>query len=447
MEYLAEDNSKKTCTQCGRSAEIMWECSTCKAFYCETHLKIIPGKQERIGSHELRVSNDTSQCPKGHSTVKRRGLEISLDELLSDKIPKQSFRVCSLSSRFRSPESEWTKLPTCRELSGTVVERETFEEHCVNGGQKCPYFNNHKNRPWWNFWEKSTPQPKRTPKRKSKSPARKKKFVEKLSLSDKNIDNKKLAGLKNYTGVKELNLNGLPITNVGLTHIAELPDLEILDLSNTKITDRGLAHLSQLKKLRSLELHMAHITGEGLGHLQELPSLDYLGLTHVAFSVEGWNALRQLSALRRLRLAHIWVDFSELVRKEKTSLAGMKSLKQLVWISDHKSIERYALKWKHTPTAWILDCFERDFRFTDRVLNSLELDSLKNLRYLHLSEFDGITDDSISCLARLKTLSNLDIPNYSLKISKEGLASLQDSLPNCHINRPIHIGHPRDYPV
>ena len=155
-----------------------------------------------------------------------------------------------------------------------------------------------------------------------------------------------------------------------------------LDLLDSPIVDTHLEHLTALRKLERLYLSgLTRITDAGLNHLKNLTNLKELDISGSATNPNrrqitdgGLEPLKGLTNLERLSLSQTQITYAGLA-----SLTGMHKLK-------------------------ILD--------------------LRNTM---------VTDLSLEYLWRLKQLEVLNLAET--QVSADGVAKLQQALPNCEIRR------------
>lgn len=110
--------------------------------------------------------------------------------------------------------------------------------------------------------------------------------------------------------VDRLRLSCTAVTDADLAGLAEFTSLRELDLGHTKLTDEGLAHLSRpaiaaaLSGLGTLDLSSGkQYSAAGLRHVATLPRLAELQLPNADIDDAGLRALSPL-ALRQLNLVH-----------------------------------------------------------------------------------------------------------------------------------------------
>jgi hypothetical protein len=194
--------------------------------------------------------------------------------------------------------------------------------------------------------------------------------------------NKKVTndGLKELAGLKNLKTLTIffcdQIGDAGMKHVKGLTTLESLSLGNTSVTDDGLAELKELKKLKSLTVSgCIRMTDKAAETIKTFADLEYLSLP------------------------------STITPKGVKDLAGLKKLKSL-----------------YIGGARLSDAAVKDIA-----------DNMPDLQDLNLSTFsgNGLTDESVPHLSRLKKLKTLSIAGA--KLTDTGLKSLQMALPGCTI--------------
>ncbi len=224
-----------------------------------------------------------------------------------------------------------------------------------------------------------------------------------------NLTDVGLAHLKSLSALNTLSLSCcMHLTNAGLAHLIGLTALQTLDLNSTSITDAGLAVLKELSALRSLDLSCASITDAGLAHLKDLTGLQSLSLMRNWFDSEdrhltnaGLANLKRMTSLKSLAL----------VGYDQITDAGFAHLKSLTFLESldltHSSITDVGLAHIQDFTA---------------------------LQSLDLTYCEHLTDAGLVHLANLAALENLNL-NSCGQLTEAGIETLQQALPNCHIDQ------------
>lgn len=126
-----------------------------------------------------------------------------------------------------------------------------------------------------------------------------------IDLSEKKVDDNKLAELTrthSLSHLRSLVLDNTQVTGTGLAHLKGLNDLERLDIGNTKINDGDLEPLTGLPNLKDLGLDGTQITDAGLEYLKAVPNLETLDLAHTTIDDAGLKPLESLRHLSTLKL-------------------------------------------------------------------------------------------------------------------------------------------------
>lgn len=110
-------------------------------------------------------------------------------------------------------------------------------------------------------------------------------------LSDKPIDDKTLALVRNLNHVIEINARGTNITDEGVKQLVGLPDLRRLNLAKTNVTDAALIYLVPLTNLEYLNLYGTKVTDKGIEVLANLTKLKNLYLWQTGATPEGAEEL------------------------------------------------------------------------------------------------------------------------------------------------------------
>ena len=180
--------------------------------------------------------------------------------------------------------------------------------------------------------------------------------------------------------VDTLFLSGAYLTDTGLKELVKVQQLKDLCLWCCPVIDADLKEVVKLKHLEKLNLGGTKITGNGLKEVTILQKLTYLNLRYLPVTD-----------------ADLW------------ELAKLKNLTHLVL---------------------------NDTQVTDEGLKKIV--NLGKLIYLELKNdpengyVPQITDAGLKELAKLKHLTELYL--YGARVTQEGLAQLQQALPNCKID-------------
>jgi len=143
--------------------------------------------------------------------------------------------------------------------------------------------------------------------------------LEELELDNTQVSNIGLAHLRRLTQLKILTLRGTQVGDAGMASLKEMTQLEVLNLADTSITDAGLVHLQGLAKLRDLELLNTYVTDEGLVHLRGLTELSRIGLsTSTNLTEVGLGHLKAITSLAIVTF-----------RDSQITVAGLKHLREL----------------------------------------------------------------------------------------------------------------------
>ena len=214
-----------------------------------------------------------------------------------------------------------------------------------------------------------------------------------------------LAHLKHFSHLKQLDLSGSLYSpserdGTGVEHIAHLANIETVDLNFTAISDAGLGLIKLFQELRKLHLRgCEHITDDAIIHLSEITHLQNLILPY-QIGDQGLAHLKGLREMQDLVLSSTQITDAGLVHVQE--MAELHTLQ----LNGCENL---------TDTGMV------------------HLSGLKNLQVLNLNATQ-ITDAGLPHLARLTNLQQLDLGNC-LKVSMDGIQTLQAELPACTITR------------
>ncbi|MCY2968313.1 MAG: hypothetical protein NT069_32565 [Planctomycetota bacterium] len=114
--------------------------------------------------------------------------------------------------------------------------------------------------------------------------------LELVAFNDRSFDSKKLAGLRQLSGLrglKKLYLNGTGVDDEAIGLLSAWSSLEELYLEDTSIGDAGLESIGKLVSLRVVSLRNTRVTAEGVARLQtRAPRLDVLGWMNMRSGAE-----------------------------------------------------------------------------------------------------------------------------------------------------------------
>jgi hypothetical protein len=167
--------------------------------------------------------------------------------------------------------------------------------------------------------------------------------LKRLDLTNMEVDDSDVAGLRGLTNLRWLSLEGTSISDEGLKHLSKLTNLEELLLSHAEISNAGLKHLENLSELRRLDLADTNIADAGLvsiGHLRKLEVLVVRSTGIRGAGLSEWAPLQELKWLELSDCANVSdVDCSKLasltklrflfVSGEDLTVTGVKPLKRL----------------------------------------------------------------------------------------------------------------------
>jgi Leucine-rich repeat (LRR) protein len=205
-----------------------------------------------------------------------------------------------------------------------------------------------------------------------------------------------IAAIKDWKKLTRLNLHGTKASDTALEHIAGIKSLTSLNVGSTLMTDVGLERLTTLTNLKELTMGGNELGDAGLQALRQMPGLTYLDLSGrqgtdknvwtIAMSETGLDAVLTLKNLQELRFSCVLIG----VGIEGTRLGEISLL---------------------TVTPKWLD----------------ELKSLPRLERLKLQGCNKITDDSISTLAAMPSLKEVDLQGTG--VTEQGAAKLRAAKP------------------
>ena len=178
--------------------------------------------------------------------------------------------------------------------------------------------------------------------------------------------------LVNFPDLQELSLHNAHLTDNGIRRLWAVPSLEKLAISGSRLSDQSIIRIAPLVKLRVLSLEGSKITDAALSKLGKRPALRELVLTGTNVTDHGMATIGQYD-LRRLDLGSTGLTDN-----------GMQSILRI------KGLEYLGLS---------------NTKITDRGMKGIG--ELQNLRSLGIHSVKGVTDESLSMLAKLDKLESL----------------------------------------
>ena len=194
--------------------------------------------------------------------------------------------------------------------------------------------------------------------------------IERLKLSDTEIEPGSLAALTPLTSLDLLNASGTRITDEDLKHLAALQKLTFLDLERTSVTDAGIAHIGGLPALQELNLQGTQVTDAALARLRSAPMLRVLLLDERHITPVAVDHLKEIKSLEQL---HVHIP-SGTGRAAWQLLTGLSEVK----FTGHSGPENHAvwdaaIPWE-TSTAGMVE----------RIATGAELTNAKAERLLEI---------------------------------------------------------------
>lgn len=241
-----------------------------------------------------------------------------------------------------------------------------------------------------------------------------------LAFSGANFRDQDLEVLPRLPRLTELGLSSPTFTSQAGTHLEQLKNLRSLDLNGCKKVDDGIMkHVAKIKTLERLSLHGTSVADAGLPLLRALPNVQTLHLDHTAITSQGGPFLEQLQNLRVLTLGGTQVDdgilgnVAKLEQLEHLTPSALVTDEGLPLLARLKGLKLISLNYTKVTDAGVIAMPEWP------QLQSLWLDHLP------------LTDAVVPVLAKRKQLTYLNVQDT--KITADGIARLQNSLPNCRI--------------
>jgi len=208
------------------------------------------------------------------------------------------------------------------------------------------------------------------------------------------IDDESLSNLSHLKYLDRLLIIHQKVSGAGFKYLSGMQGLQSLDCGGSQVTDQGLSIVTKLKGLVYLNLYQTRVTDEGMKSIAPMKKLLYLNLSGVSDT-----GVRYLTKMPQLQFLEI--ESKNVTNESLKYLSTMKNLVDLVLLKA---------------------------QITDQGL--VHLTDCHNLRMLDLSQ-TPISDLGLIHLSKIKTLTKLRL--LSTKVTANGVAELQQSLPQCTI--------------
>lgn len=213
--------------------------------------------------------------------------------------------------------------------------------------------------------------------------------------------------LKDFSSLRTLSL--------GIMSIGEGSNNQKLSIQQI-FNDKGMSNISKLTQLEHFQAHwMERITDNGVAYLKDMPFLKSVDIWHAKVTDRAMSDLNQIQTLESLTVGGLTNEGL----KNISTLQKMKHLRiqsrqgfefndeSLDYISRIKSLESLSIKGD----------------FSDHGMKCIAANL--NLKILHISEAEKLTNKGMSELCTIKSLENLQIRG-TRQLSTSGLNSLNN---------------------
>jgi hypothetical protein len=223
--------------------------------------------------------------------------------------------------------------------------------------------------------------------------------------------------------IVQVSLGGWEVTDADVQRLAGLSDLAHLSLTSCNLDGTSLAALEGLPHLTAIAVSGSALTDEGIAALGRLPAVERLSIDahggRAGFALRLTDAgLAQLKHLKSLR--HLALGTSQFTDDRLRALSGLAQIEVLV-------LSRTGLTDAGLPE--MLDGLTglRSLNIQNAMVTGPGLAKLRDCpRLLSLRLSCPLTDDSLTYLANVRQLAQLDIGGASgLMLTDKGLAHLE----------------------
>jgi hypothetical protein len=202
------------------------------------------------------------------------------------------------------------------------------------------------------------------------------------------------------------------MTSDGLAALAELPNLGMLGVGDKLGDDIAMRHIARIPRLRMLQGQGAVATDDGFEALSESRSIEHIwGRDWEHLTGRGFKAMSRMPALRGLAVELKNVDDASLA-----ALPDFPALRELVPMGVRDEGFRHVGACTALEKLTMMYCRDTTDRATEQIGGLARLES-------YYAGATQITDRSLELLARLPTLSNVEIYEC-LNVSDAGLRFL-----------------------
>ena len=243
-----------------------------------------------------------------------------------------------------------------------------------------------------------------------------------LDISGSLANDQVVGNLTTLESLESLNLNGTPITAAAGVPLSRFSNLHALMLESTAADDSTVAAISKLP-IQELDLMRTRISNASILTIKQMNALENLNLAFTAVTGDAFRGFGG-AGLKKLNVGETSFGLEGLL-----AIKGMKSLEDLnVFRAGVVEDKRIASVFKSFSHLRILNAGGNGITNAGMEVFFKGHDSLEELR---LSECKVISDQGLSFLVGIKTLTLLEV--HGTGCTGNGARALKVKLPNCKI--------------
>lgn len=238
---------------------------------------------------------------------------------------------------------------------------------------------------------------------------------------------KGLASIKEMHQLTSLSLERANVTMAGLSNVAEMTWLESLNVARTRFNDDSLQLLAPLVNLKELDISFTTVSDNGFRLLAPFHQLETLNVAGAPIHGEGLKKLGQAGAAPKLRSLAIYSTALDL-----TGYEGIFSFRRTLESLDvgQASLDDNRFIHAVAPLSKLETLLVHDNPgLTDASM--IGWPRLKRLKRLYFFRNSGISDNTLTQLAKVKSLESLTLNETAC--SERGASLLKRKLKNCEI--------------
>jgi len=210
-------------------------------------------------------------------------------------------------------------------------------------------------------------------------------------------------------------VSSLRILSLGIMSMGRRPNNQQLSIKEV-FNDRGMKNVSKLTQLEHFQAHwMERITDNGIAYLKDMPSLKSVDIWHAKVTDRAATDLAQMQTLENL-------DVGGLTNEGLKNISTLQKMKHLR-IKSHPGFRFNDESLGYISKLKSLESLSIGGDFSDNGMKRIAANL--NLKILHISGAEKLTNKGLAELGAIKSLRNLQIKGVR-QLSTSGLSSLNN---------------------